>query len=76
MKFTRFKYYDYFILSFMIFFWICGICGMEHREQHKANVGTSFSAVATAAAINLNIPTRFTTTGSPTQKNSRDYSQV
>ena len=70
MKFTRFKYYDYFILSFMIFFWICGICGME---QHKADAGTSFSAVATAAAINM--PTRFTT-GSPYQKDSRDYSQV
>ena len=73
MKFTKFKYYDYFILSYMIFFLICGICGMEHREQHKANVGTSFSAVATAAAINM--PTRFTT-GSPYQKDSRDYSQV
>ena len=73
MKFTRFKYYDYFILSFMISFWICGICGME---PHKANVGTSFSAVATAGAIHLNTPTRITASGSPTQKNSRDYSQV
>ena len=73
MKFTRFKYYDYFILSFLIFFWTCGICGME---QHKADAGTSFSAVATAAAINLNPPTRMTISGSTTQKNSREYSQV
>ena len=73
MKIARFKYYDYFILSFMINFWMCGICGME---QHKADAGTSFSAVATAAAINLNPPTRITASGSPTQKNSREYSQV
>ena len=73
MKFTRFKYYDYFILSFMISFWICGICGME---QHECDAVTSLTAAALAKAINPNFPMKNERSGSSGQNASKEYSNV
>ena len=46
------------------------------EQQKKTDATTSFSALATANAINLNNPTRISRPGSPTQKNSKEYSEV
>ena len=57
----------------MMYFWICGVCGME---PHEGNAVTSFAAAAVVNAINPNIPTRIEGPGSSGQKRFKGYSKV
>ena len=72
MKSSKFKYYDYLLLwsIWITTIYLPTVCGME---QHNGNAITPFGAVAIAAAINPNTPTRIGNPGSSGQKAFKDY---